>query len=317
MEPQTLSIYALIVVGAAGIGLGVCSSSFTFDSTRLIRPLAYLVILCLCGVALRRIGYPRFGGFSEALAQLSALSCTAAWCTTLLAATSLPFADGTLTKADAIVFFGFDWRSLLPFIATHDRVVTGLSYVYASLSWQPTLILLALFTAGQPSRSWAFILAWGLTLAACTAIFPFVPALGTYLHYGIAPSDVPGVHVAAAWRHIELLLPVRQGSVRSISPDTLYGIVTFPSFHAAGAVLLGWAGWTLGLLRWPFVLLNVMMFGSALVIGGHYLIDLAAGGAVAAGAVLVSARVTKRLGQPLPATGVNDAYSTQSRPMSR
>lgn len=322
VERRTIPIYALLVVVVLGITGAVYLTDFTYDHASLDRPLACLAALCACGCGLLRVGYPRLGGLLEASTQITALSCAAAWATVLLAATALPLADPLLARADALLFLGFDWCSLLPFIAGQNKLMTFLSYAYASISWQPGMILVALFASGKCGRSWTFVLAWGVTLAISAALFPLLPALGTYLHFGIPSGDVPGILVPAAWRHVELLLPVRDGHMRSISPDALYGIVTFPSFHAAAAVLLGWAGWALRPLRWPCVLLNGAMFASALIIGGHYLIDLAAGGVIAAAAILASASLAAHFEKGPRQVRSRKAedlrtYSTQSRPMSR
>ena len=50
--------------------------------------------------------------------------------------------------------------------------------------------------------------------------------------------------------------------------------MTFPSFHAASAVLYGWALWPVRWMRPIAVLANVAMFASTPIDGGHYFIDL-------------------------------------------
>lgn len=62
--------------------------------------------------------------------------------------------------------------------------------------------------------------------------------------------------------------------------DDLYGLITFPSFHVAAAVLIAYAarGTPLAFLA---LVLNLVMAVSALSEGGHYLVDVLAGAAVA------------------------------------
>ena len=78
-------------------------------------------------------------------------------------------------------------------------------------------------------------------------------------------------------RHLELL--------------GLGGIVTFPSFHAASAVLFGWALWAVRWLRPLALLINGAMLAATPLNGGHYFIDLIAGVAIAVLAIVAARRV--------------------------
>ena len=74
------------------------------------------------------------------------------------------------------------------------------------------------------------------------------------------------------------------------------GLITFPSFHAAGAVLLAWGFRSVPLLGIPFVALNIAMLATIPVIGSHYFVDVIGGIAVAALAIAGSrARVRAEL----------------------
>lgn len=70
--------------------------------------------------------------------------------------------------------------------------------------------------------------------------------------------------------------------------------VTFPSFHAGAAPLLGWGFWPVARLRWPLVTLNVVMAASAIPIGGHYVVDIIAGVMVAAAGIAVARMLERR-----------------------
>ncbi len=68
------------------------------------------------------------------------------------------------------------------------------------------------------------------------------------------------------------------------------GIVTFPSFHAAGAIILGYYGRhaTAGC---AIVAIDVAMLVSTVPIGGHYVVDVLAGATIAIVAIAITARV--------------------------
>jgi membrane-associated phospholipid phosphatase len=67
------------------------------------------------------------------------------------------------------------------------------------------------------------------------------------------------------------------------------GIITFPSLHAALAVILVVALWPVAVLRWGVLALNTLMLAATPIDGSHYFIDVLAGVAVAMVA-LVAAR---------------------------
>jgi membrane-associated phospholipid phosphatase len=91
------------------------------------------------------------------------------------------------------------------------------------------------------------------------------------------------------------LAPVRDGTLRHLELFGLAGIVTFPSFHAASAVLYAWALWPLWWMRPIAIIANGAMLASTPIDGGHYFIDLAAGIGVAVLAIAAARRVSERV----------------------
>ena len=67
----------------------------------------------------------------------------------------------------------------------------------------------------------------------------------------------------------------------------MQGIVTMPSYHTVMAVLLTYAFRRTGLIGYGIATLNLVMLLSIPPIGGHYLVDVLAGGALALGAIAV------------------------------
>ena len=71
------------------------------------------------------------------------------------------------------------------------------------------------------------------------------------------------------------------GALRDLDLWQLGSVVTFPSFHAAAAVIYIWAVWPLRLLRWMSLLVYSTMLVATPIGGGHFLADVLAGVAVA------------------------------------
>jgi membrane-associated phospholipid phosphatase len=109
-----------------------------------------------------------------------------------------------------------------------------------------------------------------------------IPALGPLVDFGVT-DRAP---------HVQTLLALRAGLLsRDIRQDA--GFVCMPSFHTIWALSLIWthrdSRWTLPIVA-P---LNFVMLISLLSEGGHYLVDLIAGVAVAIGAIIVTRRVMR------------------------
>ncbi|MGH6862946.1 MAG: phosphatase PAP2 family protein, partial [Methylocella sp.] len=78
---------------------------------------------------------------------------------------------------------------------------------------------------------------------------------------------------------------LRNGTLRTVNPLNNQGLVVFPSFHTALAVLCACAAWPLRILKFPLLALNLLIILSAPAMGGHYFIDIIAGIILAASTV--------------------------------
>jgi membrane-associated phospholipid phosphatase len=73
----------------------------------------------------------------------------------------------------------------------------------------------------------------------------------------------------------------------------LPGLTTFPSFHTAMGLIVIWCARGSRLLFAPMLALNALMIASTPVFGSHYFIDILAGAALAAAAVLLLRRLDR------------------------
>ncbi|WP_164488892.1 MULTISPECIES: phosphatase PAP2 family protein [Sphingobium] len=203
------------------------------------------------------------------MAATAALGCAA------LARTALPYADTMLAAADRALYF--DWLAMMAWFQASPRIATLLIHAYAAINWQPQLAILLLCGLGHPALAYRFMTAWGMCLLLTIVMFPFFPAVAAFHHYNVDPAQMPGATAWASW-HLEALMEeLRSGAKATLDSDALTGIITMPSFHAASAILLIFAFWPFPWLRWPFLLLNMVMFASAVPVGGHYLVDTLGG----------------------------------------
>ena len=67
---------------------------------------------------------------------------------------------------------------------------------------------------------------------------------------------------------------VRDGSLRELDMRKLGGIITFPSFHAAAAVLYLWALWSVWWMRPVALIAGGTMLVATPIGGGHFFVDV-------------------------------------------
>jgi membrane-associated phospholipid phosphatase len=267
------------LIGSLTVILALALTSFTL-ATPIPRRLAIVAMLLIGSGALAR--RYRLGGFDTLLEGIGLIGLMSLLCqlgAIMLSALRMPLADPWLARADAAI--GFDWFAMVRFLQTHDTVLSTAEYFYHALSWQPGLVVLLLVVTGQRDRCWTFVTAWGVAFIITLAIWALAPAMSAFPHYGVPRSALPHMVSQLPWEVPDVIGPIRAGTLRSIDLKTFIGLVSFPSFHAAGATMLGWAMLRTRVLRLPFALLNVGVTVSALVGGGHYLVDLIAGCGVA------------------------------------
>ncbi len=226
-----------------------------------------------------------------ATAQLVLITMLMAPLTYVAAAAGFPLQDANLLAIDRAL--GFDWPGYVYFVDRHPELAAWLSYGYGMIRWPIFAIPVVLAAAHRYQRIAEFSLAFALALIATTIISGLVPAIGVYQEIGLDPAVLKHIEPRAYLLQVRDLAPVRDGVLRHLDLINLAGIVTFPSFHAASAALYAWAFWPVRWMRPIAVLANAAMLASTPIDGGHYLIDLIAGIAIAVLAISAARRLAK------------------------
>jgi membrane-associated phospholipid phosphatase len=277
IDPRLAPLYRIGAVASLAPAMAVMAGWFGVKA----EPLAGLVMVTLAVGALGIVGRGLGARIVPDICEQFALFCVAALvtplCCAMLATTNAPLADAALARADAL-FFGFDRRTFAAAILSSRWLSDVMRFAYGSIFFQPFLLLVLLNVSGRDDRARRFLGAWFVALIVATAIFPFVPAISN------PPYEM-------GW--VKSLLRIRSGELRVFDADALTGMIAFPSFHAAAAVLLAWGYRGFGLVGVPMVILNALMIVSAIPGGGHYLVDLIAGAIVAAAAIPLGSWLTR------------------------
>ena len=217
--------------------------------------------------------------------------------TYIAASANLPMQDVTLYALDHAL--GLDWFTYFKFIYDRHALLTATVWAYAMIGWPTFGIPVVLGITRRYRRLQEFTLAFALALIVTTIISTFVPAMGAYDLLNYLPD--PDVFLPRAYVDYLVEMPqVRDGTLRELDMAQLGGIVTFPSFHAAAAALYLWALWDVRWMRPIALVANVGMILATPVVGGHYFVDVFAGIAVAALAVIAARQITGRLMRTSP-----------------
>ncbi|HWK36940.1 MAG TPA: phosphatase PAP2 family protein [Sphingomonas sp.] len=192
-----------------------------------------------------------------------------------------PFTDDLLDRMDRAL--GLGWPAIRAAVVARPWLEGLLTTAYFACFWMPLAIVVILWRIGRIDRIYPWLLANGIALAMTLAVSAFFPARAAFAFYGDPAPPVNALQFGGA---IDAL---RAGSLRDIDLANLGGIITFPSFHAAMAVLFVWAAWPARRLRVPCVAINLAMWAAAVPIGGHYVVDLIAGSLIAIAAIMLVA----------------------------
>ena len=287
-DPRSLPAFRLIALQAALVAALLFLTGFGYDGRDIDTVAALIAIAVGIGFYLRWRGLARLATAIEAMAAILASSVAVACLSLLVATFAPPLADSALAAADRLLFPFLSWRDMALGLAPYHGLVRAMCAIYSTLLWQPFVLIAALALTGREGPAWRFVHAWLVTLIICIAVFAIAPAVTPYVHYGITPADVPALSVNAGWRPAQIIGQVRDGSIRVLSSSTMSGLITFPSFHSAGAVLLGWGFRRVPVIGWAFVVLDALMLATIPFVGSHYFVDVLGGVAVAVLAIAMT-----------------------------
>jgi hypothetical protein len=289
-----------IVLGsmALALGLGLALTDFSIAPLSAVPPLAIAAVYTAAGYynAFRPHRRAPFVVFILAsTGQVLLIPVLMTPLTYVAASANLPMQDVALAAVDRAL--GLDWKAYFNFIYGHHALLVVTVLAYSMIGWPVFGVPIALGWTGRYRRLQEFTLAFAIALIVTTTISVLVPAMGTYDLFNVHPDPnifTPGAYVD----YLEIMPRVRDGTLRALTLSNLTGIVTFPSFHSAAAILYLWALWPVRWLGPVAAVVNVAMILATPIGGGHYFIDLLAGIAVAMTAIVAARVATTSLLRP-------------------
>ena len=210
------------------------------------------------------------------------------------------------------VALGFDWLAYVQLVDARSWLVAPVRWAYASLVPQIIILVLALGFTTRLAELRRMLLAAMLSGTITILLSAFFPAVGYYVHHGLASADFEHIRPWAGLVHQADFTALRNGTMTSLRLTEVQGIVTFPSYHAGLATVTLWGFWVsrIAWLRWPGAALAFATILATPIDGGHYLVDVLAG--IAVGAIAIAAAY-RAVGWRPAAAALRSSPSRRSR----
>jgi membrane-associated phospholipid phosphatase len=206
---------------------------------------------------------------------------------------------------------GFDWLEIMRGLDHWPGALKLLDGAYATFTSQLIATVLVLVIARRTRELDRFFVTFVCATLIAETTSALVPTLGPMSALaGYAEfSNLPTLGRATG----ETVMALRQGTLTTIDLDAINGIISFPSLHAAVAVIVPFTlRWNKPLF-WPLLVLDGAMLLSAVPSGNHYLGDVFGGIAVAVLAIICGRQVQEMLDRVIAATVSNFQAGMQSR----
>jgi membrane-associated phospholipid phosphatase len=271
---RALMLWSVLVSGAIIMVL-LGASKVVLDVQSFSPVLGTLALLAGTALVCRLRGFITWSLIMETLAGGVAFSVLVLISSYLAISLNAPLADDSLVAMDRAM--GFNGAAFIRLIDGMPQLSWALMRAYTSFAMQLLLLPMLLILFGKPSRAFALVLAYAAVGYISSVISIWFPALGSHVVYGIDPASLSSINPHFGYAFLAQFNAVREQSEFFLSLNSTEGILTFPSVHAAVAYLCAASAFSIPLLRYPFLGLNVLMGMATVSHSNHYLIDVLAG----------------------------------------
>lgn len=179
-----------------------------------------------------------------------------------------PLIDPYLATADSLL--GVSVPALVVWTGQHDWVAIALRLAYFTLLPQFIVAIVGLgVVLRDRERLWEFAFHFqlcGLVTMLASGLFPAECAFTFYGFESLIDQQ----------RFIHHFEGLRAMTFQTIRFDDIEGLISFPSFHVAGALMVTWGFRDHRAWFWPLVVLNIGLVAATFMTGAHYFVDVLA-----------------------------------------
>jgi membrane-associated phospholipid phosphatase len=264
---------------------------FGWSIHSLIKPCGFALLLGVIGhFYTRHRPDPKISAMVTGLQVMMLFSAAGASLSYMVAARGGAMWDRQLTLWDHAV--GLDWLGWMHWVNAHPLFALTINLAYRTLIPQMIALILILGLCGRLAALRIVMQAAMIAGLAIILLSGLLPSAGTYSYYALNAADFPNLHPAAAFLHMADLTGLRDGTLRLLTLDRMEGIITFPSYHGALAVIFCWgfSRASIAPVRWAGITIALLTLIATPVDGGHYFSDVIAGALIAAISLAVAHR---------------------------
>jgi PAP2 superfamily len=197
-----------------------------------------------------------------------------------------PYVDPWLAKADA--WLDVSVPAMTAWTWTHPVVSRLATITYFTFGPQMLLTVLALAVLRDRDRLWEFAFNFHVCLIVTIAAIAIWPSVCAPAFYGFTST-------IDTTRAIAQIKGFHEGTMTVVRFDDIDGLVSFPSFHIAGALMVTWAFRHHRRIFIPLIALNTGLAIATVISGEHYVVDELAALVLVALSVAVYRRGGQRL----------------------
>lgn len=296
IDQRTLRLNLLVIswTGVAAFAL-LLRHRMTFDLPSAATAAGTIVLLSPFAVIFDRRGIAPFVNLLTGFLCMVAFNVFLSILTYAGTPLNAPLADHWLMRCDSAL--GIHLPSIVAWTANYPTLKTILDAAYPSVMLSTLLALVVLGLDHDLRKMQDFVLQFMTAGLLTTAVYFLCPAAGPFAAYGfeLRPDQQ---------RFLEHFEALRSHEFRQVSLNRLEGLITFPSFHTAWALLLAWGFRRQRWLKIPMLVLNLLVVISTLTTGWHYGTDVIGGTLVAVMAATFTSRLRRHLKAELPENGV-------------
>jgi membrane-associated phospholipid phosphatase len=201
-----------------------------------------------------------------------------------------PYTDTLLTNWDRAL--GFDWLAAGRAIAYFPVVNIAMDQIYQFML--PALIMVGLHAiiVGRSDIAKEFLSLVMITAVVCVTLATFFPCLGAMAH--LADESYKAMFSKNTGdSFVPQLMEIRGSGPIALDALQLAGLAAFPSFHCVCGVLMIYGSRSTKISHFIAATFGVLLIAATPTFGGHYLVDVLAGAAIAITAIIVSQKLRK------------------------
>jgi len=301
-QSRAIKLRAALVMTIAVYALAVAGSGFLKVSAPILEGVPLWAAVAVVLGFYTRAAFPRavrLQCFIEGVFVSVVLGVSLACLSYVGAAADLPLRDGDMIWIDR--HLGFDWLAVMSNLDHSSPLLELLNGAYATFTGQLVGAALILVIACRMRELERFFIIFACASIAAEALSVLLPTLGPI--WALADharfTNLPTLGRTTA----EIVLALRDKTLGTIDFEAVNGIISFPSMHAAVAIIVPYA------LRWnkwifaQIAALDAVMLVSAVPSGNHYVADVIAGVAVAILAIACGRAIQASLDRLFSARG--------------